>query len=105
MSDWREISVQKTNEKIEMEEANVIDIRDPDSFAGSHIPGAIQLIDKKEADDFMTTSDKEKPLIVYCYHGISSQGAAAYFAQQGFKEVYSMAGGFESYHLSYPTEP
>ena len=105
MSDWREISAQKANEKIEMEEANVIDIRDPDSFAGSHIPGAIQLIDKKEADDFMTTSDKEKPLIVYCYHGISSQGAAAYFAQQGFKEVYSMAGGFESYHLSYPTEP
>ena len=105
MSDWQEISTQKTNEKIEMNEANVIDIRDPESYAGSHIPGAIQLIDKKEADDFMTTSDKEKPLIVYCYHGISSQGVAAYFSQQGFKEVYSMAGGFESYQLSYPTEP
>ena len=105
MSDWREISVQKANEKIEMEEANIIDIRDPDSYAGAHIPGAIQLIDKKKADDFMAASDKGKPLIVYCYHGISSQGAAAYFAQQGFKEVYSMAGGFESYQLSYPTEP
>ena len=103
MSDWREISVQKTNEKIEMEEANVIDIRDPDSYTGSHIPGAIQLIDKKEADDFMTTSDKEKPLIIYCYHGISSQGAASYFFQKGFKEVYSMIGGFESYQLNYHT--
>ena len=104
MSDWQEISPQKANEKIELEGANVIDIRDPDSYAGSHISGAIQLIDKKEADDFMTTSDKEKPLIVYCYHGISSQAAAAYFAQKGFNEVYSMAGGFESYHLSYPAE-
>ena len=44
MSDWQEISAQKTNEKIKMEEANVIDIRDPDSYAGSHLPGAIQLI-------------------------------------------------------------
>lgn len=105
MADWQEISAQKTNEKMEMEEVNVIDIRDPDSYAGSHIPGAIQLIDKKETDDFLVTSDKEKPLIVYCYHGISSQGAAAYFAQNGFKEVYSMIGGFESYHLAYPTEP
>ena len=105
MSDWREISAQKTNEKIEMEEVNIIDIRDPDSYEGSHIPGAIQLIDKKEADDFINTSDKGKPLIVYCYHGISSQAAAAYFAQKGFNEVYSMTGGFESYHLSYPTEP
>ena len=105
MSDWREISAQKTNEKIKMEEANVIDIRDPDSYAGSHLPGAIQLIGKKEAEDFMTKSNKDKPLIVYCYHGNSSQGAASYFAQQGFKEVYSLVGGFESYHLIYPTEP
>tara|TARA_B100000686_G_scaffold311974_1_gene356117 strand:- start:250 stop:567 length:318 start_codon:yes stop_codon:yes gene_type:complete len=105
MSDWQEISAQKTNEKIQMEEANVVDIRDPDSYSGSHIPGAIQLINKEYADVFIANSDKEKPLIIYCYHGISSQGAAAYFSQQGFKEVYSMAGGFESYRLNYPTEP
>ena len=96
---------QKTNEKIELSEVNVLDIRDSNSYSGSHIPGAIQLRDKQEADHFMTTSDKEKPLIIYCYHGISSQGAASYFFQKGFKEVYSMIGGFESYQLNYPTEP
>ncbi len=105
MPEWREISPQKTNEKIEMEEVTLIDIRDPDSFAANHIPGAIQLVNKKAAEGFVTASDKTKPLIVYCYHGISSQGAAAFFAQKGFTEVYSMSGGFESWHLSYPTEP
>ena len=105
MSEWREISAQKTNEKIETEEVTLIDIRDPDSYTGSHIPGAIRLNDKKGAEDFIASSDKEKPLIIYCYHGVSSQGAAAYFAHQGFTEVYSMTGGFESWLLSYPTEP
>ena len=105
MFDWKEISAEKTNEKIEMEGINLIDIRDPDSYAGSHIPGAIQLIDKQKADDFILKSDKKKPLVVYCYHGISSQGVAAYFSEQGFSEVYSLSGGFESYRLIYPTEP
>jgi rhodanese-related sulfurtransferase len=30
-------------------------------------------------------------------HGISSQGAAACFSEQGFKEVSSMIGGFEGW--------
>ena len=38
--------------------------------------------------------DKEKPLIVVCYHGNSSQGAAEFFASQGCREVYSLDGGF-----------
>jgi thiosulfate sulfurtransferase len=33
--------------------------------------------------------------VVYCYHGQTSQGAAAYLLDQGFREVYSVIGGFE----------
>ncbi|MBI4390081.1 MAG: thiosulfate sulfurtransferase GlpE [Nitrospinae bacterium] len=104
MSNWQEISVQQTKEKIEAGEAEILDIRDPDSYEATHIPGAIHLGDKN-AREVIGSLDKEKPLIVYCYHGISSQGAAAYFAQQGFKEVYSLAGGFESWYCAYPAEP
>ena len=43
-------------------------------------------------------------MVVCCYHGISSQGAAAYFAEQGFNEVYSMMGGFEAWQSVYPSE-
>ena len=104
MADWKEISAQHTKEKMEAEEANIVDIRDPDSYVASHIPGAVNL-NNKNVEKFITTTDKQAPLIVYCYHGISSQGAAAYLSEQGFKEVYSMAGGFESWHHLYPSEP
>jgi len=101
---WKEISAQQAKEKIESGEAGIIDIRDPDSYAASHIPEAVHLNDKN-AESFLVSLDKEKPLIVYCYHGISSQGAASYLGQRGFKEVYSLSGGFESWYHSYPTEP
>jgi thiosulfate sulfurtransferase len=40
----------------------------------------------------------EQPILVMCYHGISSQGAAQYLVNQGFEEVYSVDGGFEAWH-------
>ena len=49
---------------------------------------------------FVSESDKDIPLIVCCYHGISSQGAAAYFAEQGFREVYSLNGGYDAWACS-----
>jgi thiosulfate sulfurtransferase len=47
--------------------------------------------------EYIESTDKEKPLVVCCYHGNSSRGAAEYFSQQGFKEVYSMTGGFAAW--------
>jgi thiosulfate sulfurtransferase len=41
---------------------------------------------------------------VVCYHGNSSQSAAAYLVSQGFSEVYSLDGGFELWRTTYPTE-
>lgn len=104
MSSWKEIGVQQVKEKIEAGEAEIVDIRDQDSYEATHIPGAIHLNDET-INSFLECADREKPVIVYCYHGISSQGAAAFFAEKGFREVYSMAGGFESWRYSYSTEP
>ena len=91
-----EIGVQKVKEMGENGSATIVDIRDFASFQSGHIPNAIHLSDDT-MQEFLSDTDKEKPLVVYCYHGISSQGAAAYFSEQGFKEVSSMAGGFESW--------
>ena len=59
-----------------------------------------QKLIKEIVSEFDT--DKNKPLVVYCYHGISSQGAAAYFSEKGFKEVSSMIGGFEGWLSAFP---
>lgn len=37
--------------------------------------------------------DAERPLVVYCAHGMRSYSATAYLRSQGFKDVQSLTGG------------
>jgi len=87
------ISITTAREKLAEGQAVFIDIRDPESYEIAHIPGAIR-IDDANVEEFVATTDKTRTHIVYCYHGITSQGGAAFFQQQGFSDVYSMDGGF-----------
>ena len=93
---FKELDPHKAQEMVEEGSVNVIDIRDPGSYSAGHIPSAVSLNDTN-VKEFIESTDKEKPLIVYCYHGISSRGTAEYLSQNGFKEVYSMTGGFEAW--------
>ena len=77
-----------------------MDIRDPGSYREAHIPGAVHLHDGN-VQEFVQKTDKETPVIVYCYHGNSSLGATAYFIESGFKNVVSMSGGFEAWRQVY----
>ena len=43
---------------------------------------------------------KTTPVLVVCYHGVSSQQAANVIANQGYDNVYSMDGGFEAWKLT-----
>ncbi len=47
---------------------------------------------------FMEQAEFDQSVLVMCYLGISSQGAAQYLVNQGFEEVYSVDGGFEAWH-------
>ncbi len=96
-----QIDVHKAKALIEGGKVQTVDIRDAMAFHEAHISHAISVSDNN-VEDFMASADKEKPLICYCYHGISSQGAAQYFKEHGFKEVYSIIGGFEEFQKSYP---
>jgi thiosulfate sulfurtransferase len=93
---FKELDPHKAQEMVEEGSVNVIDIRDPGSYSAGHIPSAVSLNDIN-VKEYIESADKEKPLIVYCYHGITSRGAAEYLSQNGFKEVYSMTGGFEAW--------
>jgi len=84
-------------------EVAIVDIRDPQSFATGHIPASTQL-NNDNFSTFVELTAKDKPVVVVCYHGVSSQQAAQVIAQQGFTSVYSMDGGFEAWRLSQPVE-
>jgi thiosulfate sulfurtransferase len=92
------ISVDETKTLIDNGELTLADIRDSNSYRGGSINDAVN-ISGDNIDNFVATSNKEQPLVVYCYHGNSSKGAADYFSSQGFSQVYSMDGGYEAWRL------
>ena len=97
------ISVQKVHTLIQAESVTLLDIRDPASYAEKNIKKSIN-ISNENIHEVITTADKKKPLIIYCYHGNSSKNAAEYFYNEGFHESYSMDGGFEEWRQAYPSE-
>jgi thiosulfate sulfurtransferase len=95
-----EIQLHQAKERLDNKDGMFVDIRDQDSYQAAHIPGALHLQDSN-LQQFVQNTDKEKPLVVYCYHGNSSLGAVAYFIENGFKNVASMSGGFEAWRHVY----
>ncbi|AXA57615.1 thiosulfate sulfurtransferase GlpE [Pseudomonas thivervalensis] len=83
--------------------AVVVDVRDPATFSALHIRGSKHL-DNHSIADFIRAADLDAPTVVVCYHGNSSQSAAAYLISQGFSDVYSLDGGFELWRMIYPAE-
>lgn len=81
--------------------AAVVDIRDFGSYTAKHIQDAYHL-SNDNLPVFLQQADRQQPLIVCCYHGISSQSAADFLAGQGFTEVYSLDGGFEQWRMQFP---
>jgi len=95
------VSVEETRQLISDGEITVLDIRDEQSYAAGHLPDALHL-KAINIDAFIENQDKGKALLVYCYHGHSSIPAAGYFAEKGFRQCYSMDGGYEAWHLRGP---
>ncbi len=85
-------------------DALVLDVRDPDSYRLGHIEGS-ELATKENFQGFLTKAPKEKPLIICCYHGNSSQAYAKHFADHGFVDVYSLDGGYEAWAHAESTAP
>lgn len=102
MSDFKRIAPDQA-QQLRESGAQVVDIRDPQSYATGHISGS-RHIDNYSVADFIREADMDAPLVVVCYHGNSSQSAAAYLVGQGFSEVYSVDGGFELWRATYPEE-
>jgi thiosulfate sulfurtransferase len=87
------INVWQVRELLYEDAATIIDTRDLLSYKAGHIPKAISLAGKS-MQETLSVLDKERPVVVYCDQGNFSKGTAVYFSEQGFKEVYSMTGGF-----------
>jgi glyoxylase-like metal-dependent hydrolase (beta-lactamase superfamily II)/rhodanese-related sulfurtransferase len=80
-------------------ETTVLDVREPEEFAGGHIPGAVNL----PQADLATRLDevpRDRQLYVICQGGFRSLRAAQFLKQRGFKGVASVKGGTEGWRAA-----
>lgn len=96
---WQNLSV---NDLVEHRENwNIVDIRDGNSFVQGHIPGAFNL-NNNNIQQYIDEHEFEIPLVVVCYVGNSSKGAAEVLCNAGFDTVYSLDGGMKLWSMTQP---
>ena len=92
------ISVDGAIELMAREGAVLLDIRDAASFMAGNVKSSIN-VSNENIELVLSRLDKKAPLLISCYHGNSSKGAADYVNGLGFENTYSVDGGFESWKL------
>jgi len=90
------IHVQEAQELLNDPGTVIVDIRDKVSFQAGNIPNSINL-SNEDIVDFLDSTDRKTPLLIYCYHGINSKDAAEYFVNNGFHTVFSLDGGYSEF--------
>ncbi|MFB6302481.1 MAG: rhodanese-like domain-containing protein [Haloferacaceae archaeon] len=94
-----EISPEAVRERLDDEDAQIIDIRQPDQFEAGHIPGAIN-VPMSELPDHVDEIDWATDVTVVCPIGQSSVQAAKLIGSYEGADadaVKSMAGGYREW--------
>jgi rhodanese-related sulfurtransferase len=76
--------------------ALIFDVRDADSYSRGHIDGA-RLATKETLPRLLADTPRDKPVIICCHHGFSSQAYARLIAETGFSAAFSLDGGYEAW--------
>lgn len=96
MEQFVEITPEEAWQLLQQEEAVLVDIRDLPRFSYSRPQGAFHLTNQSYGQ-FQDEYDFDQPVIVSCYHGVSSRNVAQFLLEQGYEQVYSVKGGFDAW--------
>lgn len=101
----KEVSVEETRTRMNAG-ANLIDVREDNEFEAGHAQDATHLgrgiIERDVVEKF---PDKDTELILYCGGGYRSALSADMLQKMGYRNVWSMAGGWKAWKdAGAPTE-
>lgn len=94
------LTVQEFKSKLDLPNAQIIDVRTDAEVADGMIPNAVQM-DVLDWNGFVASTkslDPNKPVLVYCKSGGRSSKAANYLVENGFTEVYDLSGGMTNWN-------
>ena len=84
-----------------IQEANpmILDCRTTPDYQSGHIENALHLHEGLK-ESLVKRGDKQRDLLIYCYHGHASAHLAEFFSDFGFAHVYSLDGGYTAWQQS-----
>jgi len=95
----REVTVDETQERMRSNnDVQLIDVREDNEWEAGHAAGSIHLGKGIIERDIETAvPDKSTELILYCGGGFRSALVADVLQQMGYRNVFSMAGGWKAW--------
>lgn len=93
MVKYKTITVTDCDSLIKEANPMILDCRDLKDYREGHIQDAM-LVHEGLKESLVKRGDKSRSLLIYCYHGHTSQHLAEFFCDFGFKDVYSLDGGY-----------
>lgn len=95
----QEETVEKATQRLQANPASrLVDVREDDEFRQGHVKGAVHLGKGViERDIEKTFPDKTVELHLYCGGGFRSALAADNLQKMGYKNVFSIDGGFRAF--------
>lgn len=94
----RSVSAQIVTNLVNRHNGLVVDLRNGDDFREGHIPGSTNLPMDKLADHIeKIKTHQDKPVVLVCNMGTNANAAGRQLKEQGFTQVYRLAGGMQSW--------
>ncbi|KAL5580353.1 hypothetical protein UlMin_012795 [Ulmus minor] len=85
-----------------LDEAQLIDVREPNEVAQASLPG-FQVLPLQQfgswGPEITSKFDPQKDTYVMCHHGMRSLQVAKWLQMQGFRKVFNLSGGIHAYAL------
>lgn len=88
------IPVEEVLNIVQMEDAQLVDVRTPEEYDEGHISDALNI--DYFSDNFvqdMEKLDKTKPIVLYCKSGNRSNKSLKVLQEAGFTKIYDVDGG------------
>jgi adenylyltransferase/sulfurtransferase len=100
MATFSTITVEEVKAKRDRGESfRLIDVREPHEHRACQIEGAELRPLGQIATWMLELDDKDEEIVLHCHHGMRSERACAFLAQQGFTNVKNMTGGIDDWSL------
>lgn len=96
MKKFQTLSVTDAVKLISETQPLLLDCRKMQDYRQGHIENAMHAHDGL-TESLLKRGDKQRNLLIYCYTGHSSEHLAELFGSFGFRNVYSLDGGYAAW--------